>query len=480
MLGINFHSKRTRRAILFFTYGVMTVTTIVISAIVLFLALGYRFDNNSGSFYQSGLIQFRSFPDDANVIIDGKQQTIRTPSKLNVAAGEHDIVMRRDGYRDWNKRISIDEGQLLWLNYVRFIPNNITTTTVREFDAIADSLASPNRRWIVLQPNTAQPGLVFADIRDEENPTFKTVAIPDTAYTKQDGATGTFELVEWNLGGRFLLIKHTVNNVQEFIRFDRENPSEAINVTAKLGAVSKVQFAGDNGDIVYALIGNELKRASVTVNESSSLATNVTNFVVYRGDTVGVVSTKDNVQEVSLIKDNDVTAVKTYPSTGPLLIAVNNYFNQDYIAVSQGNRVELIRDPANAPNTAESVHEVITTEQPAEWLYFSNNGRMIVAQHQATFTTFDLELNKKTGHTFTTSQRVTEPFKWLDDYYLWTDLDGQLRIIEFDGANERQITTVAQGQTVTLSDNAELLFSVGRNNASQRATLQQSRLVLDE
>lgn len=181
MFRVNLQSKRSKLAVRYFTYGVMTVTTLLISTLCILLALGYRFNDASLSFEQGGLIQFRSVPQSSVVTIDGKRQNFVTPGKATVNVGQHEIIMKLDGYREWRKTVDIDAGQLLWLNYTRFIPNDITTETVKDFESSAGSLISPNRRFAVILPKVQEPRLIFADIRDETDPKFKEAVIPQSA-----------------------------------------------------------------------------------------------------------------------------------------------------------------------------------------------------------------------------------------------------------------------------------------------------------
>lgn len=480
MLDPTPESKRTRTAVRFFTYGVMTISTIVISAIALLFALGYRFDNESLTLEQGGLVQFISSPNDATVLIDDERQSFRTPGKKAIDAGEHEIVMRLDGYRDWRKTVQVEPGQIRWLNYARFIPQRITTTEVRELEGLHMSLTSPNRRYIALQPASDKPTIIMADIRDEDNVKFSEIVIPEEVYSSPENHPHTFELVEWNLNGRYLLVRHTAGGIEEFIRVDRQNPTQAINLSTSFGPIKRAQFAGNNGNVVFAEINNELRRLAVDGSESELLVSGVTYFVVYRGDTIGFIADRNDQREVGILKDDRETLVQEYPAETPLKIALSHYFNRDYIAIAHENKVELIRDPADAPGAVNKALVTYEIDQPSiDWLYFSNNGRFLVAQHQSSFTTYDLELNETYERTFNTNSQVTRPFRWLDDYYLWIDLDDNLRIVEFDGANERAITSVATGYVTTLSNNAEVIFSIGRNGASDKLVLQRSVIVLN-
>ena len=146
MFPISLRSKRAQLALRFFTYGVMTLATVVLTTLAIFYAMGYRFNQSSLVFEQGGLVQFRSFPEGGTVVVDGTVQNFKTPGRANLSAGPHTIIMQQQGYRDWQRAITLAPGELLWLNYARLFPNSITTTPVKTFPAITATLPSPDHR----------------------------------------------------------------------------------------------------------------------------------------------------------------------------------------------------------------------------------------------------------------------------------------------------------------------------------------------
>src|SRR5687767_387208 len=144
MIKIDFSSKKVQLAIRYFTYGVMALATILLSFLAILYALGYRF-NKDFSFEQGGIAQFRTIPSGAMVFANDVRQE-NTPSRAYLSPGSHKISMHIEGYQHWNRQVSLSPGQLLWLDYVRFVPSNVKTTVVREFPSIINSLPSPDNR----------------------------------------------------------------------------------------------------------------------------------------------------------------------------------------------------------------------------------------------------------------------------------------------------------------------------------------------
>jgi len=69
-------------------------------------ARGYRFDFKKFSFVPTGLLVATSVPDGAQLLVNGELKTA-TNTTINLAPGNYDIEIRKDGFRSWEKRLTI-------------------------------------------------------------------------------------------------------------------------------------------------------------------------------------------------------------------------------------------------------------------------------------------------------------------------------------------------------------------------------------
>ncbi|MGH7196320.1 MAG: PEGA domain-containing protein [Candidatus Saccharimonadales bacterium] len=488
MIHIDLSSKRARMALRFFTYGVMTFATVTLTSLAILFAMGYRFNQDSLAFEQGGLMQFRSTPEGATITLDGKAQRFKTPGRANVPAGTHTVGMSLNGYHAWNKTVSLQPGQLLWLNYVRFIPTSVTTSPIRSFEAMAGAMASPDRRWLLLHEKVEQPTFAIVDVADEKNPQFTNITIPDSQLTKKDDKFGQFSIVEWDLGSRYMLIKHQNGDVTEFIRIDRTRPQEATNISQLFQLnIIEAHFAGSTPNVIYAKTSDVLRRLDISASSASAaLVTNLRQFVVYGDDTVAFVAEQEETagnpaskqQVVGIYERDEAKIARTFPLDNPIRIAYAEYFQHTYLAVSdEAGVTQLIRDPQTSSSKQVTKLEL---GKRADWLKFSNNGRMLVSGSGNSLLTYDLELNETYTKTLDFGVPITQPLNWLDDYYLWTDAGGRLRVVEFDGTNDHEITTVAPGYIVNLSQNGRALFSIDKNTVTNTFVLQSSKLFIED
>jgi hypothetical protein len=485
MIHIDLSSKRARLALRFFTYGVMTLATILLTIAAVFYAMGYRFNQNDLTFEQGGLIQFRSVPANAQVVVDDKLQDFSTPGRANLGAGTHTIKMQLNGYRTWQKTVTLGAGQLLWLDYTRLLPDTITTREAANFGDATDALASPDHKWMVVHNKADQPNFQLVDLNDPKKPVLSDLTVPESQLTKDGDSFGAFKLVEWDLSSRYILLEHTVKDTHEYLRLDRQHAASAVNVSRLFSLnITEAHFAGSNPNILYAKTDNVLRSVDIGANSASAvLISGIEQFTVYGNDTVAFVASRNATEGNDATKqriagiyiNGKETIARTYPPTTEVKVVYSEYTRHAYLAITASdNKVTILRDPTATTKDNAQV-AVVDLGKRVDWLKFSSNGRMLVLGNGSNVATYDLELDKTS--TFTVSgAELTAPLQWLDDYYLWTDAGGSLRIFEYDNTNGRDITTVEPGLTAGLSQDGAYMYSFAKNGSGQFG-LQSSQLI---
>lgn len=456
----------------------MTLTTILISAICILLVLGYQFDFSKRTVEQGGLLQFRSFPSGATIGLDGANLPFVTPGKRNVDAGTHTVNMSLKGYRPWAKTVSVKPGELLWLNYTRFVPQSITTTQLREFPKLAAILPSPDRESILLLPDAAAATLQLADIRDANDVTFTTLKLDPTVYTSVAGQPHKFSLQEWGFDSRYVIVKHTTGKTTEFLRVDTRDVANTVNVTKTLGLpLSKIHFSGTSGNVFYILSSGNLRRVDIgNKTISAPLVEAVTTFSMYGDDTIAYTAKAPKEYVAGIYRDGRSTVVARHNTAAPLSVAVTEYFSRVYLAVGRDKRVDIYVDPQNGKDSNKVIE--LDVLHKVAWVDFSNNGRFLVAGNGSDFMTYDVEKKESFTATLPKARLSNAPFSWLDDFYFVSTGGSDLRISEFDGTNQQFITDVTPGFEATLGADGEALYSVTRL-ANGKYAMQSSQMVID-
>lgn len=84
-----------------------TLTIIILFAYLFSLyARGYRFNRQTWRFSPSGLLVVKSNPDAAQIFIDNEVKGV-TNNNISLAPGTYDVTIKKEGYYDWYKRLTI-------------------------------------------------------------------------------------------------------------------------------------------------------------------------------------------------------------------------------------------------------------------------------------------------------------------------------------------------------------------------------------
>lgn len=472
-------------------YLFMVLAVVFIVAALILVTLGYRFDRTDRTIVQGGLIQFDSTPSGATVNLNSVRLSGRTRTRTAVSPGEHLVTMTRDGYRPWQKSVEVGSGRVLWLNYARLIPNDLTVENVASLPGVTSSLASPNRRLIAMTTEATSPEITLVDI-SSDTPKVSTLELPDSIYsqTESDSPNERFRVEQWDKDSRYLLVEHRYDRKVEWIVVDTEDVSASSSLSSILDApMTNVQFSQRDGKTLYAIVEGDIRRLDTEeATISAPIVRGIKEFSLFNGSII-VYSTlpdSDNKsRSVGYIHDgaSEPRTIRSFQgdTSTPLHVAVGKYYSTTYVAIAHGESVEILEGSLPRSDSDDTLalegYAVLTAPESIDYLTSRLSGRFFVAQHGNSFITHDIELDKTT----TTNLRGESPVKgrlgWLDDYRVWTSLDDVLRIYEFDGANQHDIMPIVSGQSPALTPNGRFLYAPTKNDSGDYH-LSRVRLIL--
>jgi PEGA domain-containing protein len=456
-------------------YALMTIATVGLVVVLVFVMLGYQYNGNDGKIEQGGLVQFDSRPTGADVTIDGGRFGTRTTSKTTMSSGRHFITMERAQYRKWQKSVTVVPGEVLWLNYTRLIPNDLKSASVADFPAVTGALASDDNKWLAVKEEATSPTIKLIDLTREDIST-KVLTLPQTSYSPtSEGKTQSFTFESWDPDSRYLLVEHMYeNDKREWLVVDTQNVTETRNVTKILDVdMSRIMFSNNNSAILFAQIGHDVRKIDLgAATLSRPLVTNVADFSLY-GDSMVTFSTlldpDTKTRSVGYYIDGTASShvIRSYADAGtsPLLLTVGRYFGETFESIVYGDSLEILKgDLSRNDHAKPTLEQVATTSVMGGARYLSNmtNGRFVVAQNSSVVTVYDLELKKTTETVLKSAVDAPRKVSWLDDYMMWSDYDGVLHTYEFDGMNQQDIMQVTPGLTVTLSPSGKYLYGFQR------------------
>jgi hypothetical protein len=472
-------------------YAFMTLSVLGIVSVLMLVILGYSFNRQDGRIEQGGLLQFASIPSGATVTLDDTQLGTLTPSKASVDAKDHNVQMNLTGYRTWQKAINVHAGGIGWLSYARLVPTTIKPESLRTFSKLAGSLASYDRKWIMIQDDAASPALTLANI-ESETTRYSTVTIPSTILTPaaQPEAPQVFTLDSWSNDDGYMLVKRTYDTDKtEWLSVDRAHPDKTVNLTTMFAVnASNVIFGSNNGRDLYIQTDDIVRKINLDAQTlSRPLASNVDTFSIFDNTTVVYVTKPDtahnNDRHVGYVTDSMSAAetIWSYPeATASLHVAFGEYYGKQYVAVTHDTTLDLFSGTLPRGTTKANLRPEMssTLTAPATYLSISRNGRFAVAQLPDGYTTYDIELQKTDSTVFKQPAVIQRKLPWLDDYIILSDRGNMLRFYEFDGSNQQDIMPVIEGQAASLSNDNKYLY--GFVQTKDGISLDRAKLIIQD
>lgn len=464
-------------------YSLMTILVVLLVTFLVFIMLGYRFNRDTSSIQQGGLVQFASRPINASVTVGKAQLSDLTPSKITINPGNYDVVMSREGYRSWSKNVDVKAGEVLWLNYTQLVPNDVKTDMLTQFESVAGVKASPNGDRFAILKSADVPTISFVDINGSE-PKIDEVMIP--ADVLPADKQPTYDLVKWAPDSDRLLVKLSYESTTQYLMVDRRSAERTVNVSKDYESdIVDATFDPRSSERLIVRSSNGTIRIVDTAGKSLSsvVASSVTYMDTYGNDAILLVqSVSDGTQSVGYVSlgSNEVRELKKIASNEKTLLSIGKYFSDPYIAVSTGAKLDVYRVkslPSSESDSSISMDTTYSAVLPAavDYLSIRTGGRFVVAQYAGGVQTYDIELSKQSLTSF--KAPVNGELRWLDRYHYYVTTDSRLEVMEFDGSNAHSITELATTFDSVQSDDGKFIYSI--NAVDDGFALQRSRMILE-
>jgi hypothetical protein len=447
--------KQLRHNIIMLVGYVLVAVAITISALVLlYQAYGFGIGKN-GAVIQNGLVFFSSHPNPAKIYVDGKLQSSQTNTRLTLPSNVYHVTLKRTGYHDWQRVVSLDGGGVEHFDYPFLFPTKLTTKPIGSaFDQAPGLMTqSPDQRWLLI----GQPGsLVTFALYDLKNPTKVATALtlPDGILSKATSSE-SLQLAEWADDNQHVVLQHLYDGKSEFILLDRVNPEQSINLNSTLNVnPGKLTLNNKKYDQYYlydATSGN-LETASLKAPSPVSRLQQVLAYKSYGDDTILYVTSANAASgkvAVRLLVGSTTIDIRTLPRSANYLVDLTKYSNTMYVVAgaSSEDKVYIYRDPSGQlqadPHHVAVPTQILRVTNP-NYLSFSNNAQFIVAENGTQFSVYDIE--NKLRYNYTSTAPLDAPQShagWMDGDRLTYLSKGKLVVADYDNTNHQQLVTAS-------------------------------------
>lgn len=460
--------------------GYILITIAIGLSTILLLYTAYGYGLHKGQVIQNGLIFVSSTPSGSKVYINGRQNGT-TGERLFLQAGSYTMKIERNGYRIWQRAVTVEGGMVEHFDYPFLFPINLHPLPLQSY-AAAPSLVtqSPDRRWLLVQQPDKLGTFYMWDMKDPKNRVNTTVALPAGLLTASTGSD-SLRLVQWSDDNKHVLLQHVYNGGSEYILFDTQAPAQSLNLTKTLSLSSTEQLTLQNLQydhyFVYDTKTEALGTDSLSNTAVTPLVENVLAFKTYDSNIVLYVTHKGAPKgqvDVKLFQNNTSYLIRTLPVDTKYLVDLAQYNGSWYVAAGaqHDNQVYVYQNPISVlTQGADSIlipNTILRVDQP-NYLKFSANTQFIVASNANHFAVYDAQYDKTYAYT------IDAPFDAPQQHATWMDGDrlayvsnSKLVVFDYDSTNLQTLMPADPNYLPFFDQNYHYEYSLAMSAATDK------------
>ena len=461
--------KRAQNRRLTIGYILVAIALALGSLVILFRTYGYDLDRKTGRVIQNGLIYLSAAPDQATVYLNGKNEG-KTDARLTKPSGRYKIKLNSEGYKPWQKTITLDGGSVERLSYPRLFPTKLVSSPLARL-AKRPSLitTSPNKRWLIVgQPGSLRKFDEYNLSASLEKST--SITLPKNLLTASS-AGHKIGLVEWANDNRHFLIKHSFKGGHEFIVIDRQTPKSSVNINRVLSnksATITLRNGRYNSYYVFDRKNQQLLSGDLKSKNTRLILNNVTSFKSFGDNTILYATSSGAPKNKILIKvlDGDSSyTIRSLAARTDYLLGLAKFDGRWLMLVGDKSKDQVyiyedpfsvlrLRDPGMLPTAI-----TLKLNKPAH-VSFSPNHRFVSVQRGAEFAVYDALDNRRYYYSLGQGFSNNSPAFWMDEYRLYTIHKGRMLVFDFDGINRQFLTPAIADAKVFFNPDYKSLYSL--------------------
>lgn len=446
--------KKTRRhTILLFTGYLLIGIMIAISTLVLIYQANGFGVNNKGQVVQSGLVFVSSAPNPAKIYLNDKLYGSQTNVRLSLPAGTYKLRLSRDGYRDWDRTITVMGGDVQNFDYPMLFPKTLETKTQHTYDTAPGlTTQSRDRRWLLVQQSATSLTFDMYDLKTNPLADAEQVSLPtNVATVPVAGTAQTWTAVQWANDAQHVLLKHTYGTASEYIIMDRSDPAKSVNLNKDFGGITPTDLTliDNKYDQYYFLSADgTLSRATLDAPTPTTVLENVINYKSYSSSEllyVTAADAPDGKVNVMLYNNKKTYTVRQVAANTTYQLDIAEYSNAQYVtlAVASEGTVYIYKDPLDQlrdpsvtkPSALRALHV-----PDVSYLSFSPSTRYIIGESNGKVALYDIYL--KLVYSYSLAAPIDAPqahVSWMDGDRLTYVSNGKTVVVDHDNRNQQTL-----------------------------------------
>lgn len=431
--------KKWRTIKLVITEIIMVVAVIVTVVLLTFFAMGYRVDKD-GELGQQGLFQIQSHPSGAIVTIDGEDLLAHTNTTKLLPAGEHTIILTKDGYDSWTKTFTSELGRLIKIVYPRIFLQKRTPETMREYEHPISFFAPATNRDAVIYSVNNNKRWILLDVRGDD-------AVEKEIDLSEQLEGLTVADVVWDDNSDKILVKAMQNDTPEWLLVDISDSENTISLNKEFDMdFSMAEFMSGNGEKLMVLQnGTNLRTIDLSNKTISGVLAKDIVAVTHYNDKVFYLNGKN---ELKLLQENgEDILISSYDEGQKVKILASGYVDSNYLTVTVDDKMYIYLGDYPDNNRKLDDTKLILEKSigfAPDKLSVEGYDEIIMARSGRKVAVFDAEPDR-----FSTYELIGDQMFFIDNYMVGTIADNKLVVSDFDGTNVRTLTSATGTAFIT-------------------------------
>lgn len=481
--------KRAHHIRLYIGYALMSIAVLTIAFLMVFQAYGYNYNFKTGDITQNGLLFVDAHPDQARVILNGRDRGL-TDKRLILKAGSYELELQREGYRSWQRRFMLDGGEIERFSYPFLFPEKFVPVE-RQLFRTAPSFASqsPDQRWLVIGQPHSPLGLSLTALNSGISTT-ATLNLPKNLFTTA-GSKHVVEPVEWAKDNQHIVVKHVHDAGTEFVLIDIQEPANSKNLSSVFAKVSftDISLFDKRFDRYYLYNENTqvLRTADLSTQTTAGFLDRVLEFRSHGDNAVLYATTAGAAKGRVLInvrEGNETFTVRDFPANSKYLLDIARFDSRWYIiaGAAKEDKVYVLRDPVESlrrsPGSKIVPAAILPIDNP-QFASFSSNARFVAVQAGSSFATYDAETDSSFRYDTELELAKNQKAAWMDGHRLTLTSGNLVHIFDYDGINSHATIPGYNGTRPYFDSDYQSMYSFAPSEIKGRAALVQAKLTVD-
>lgn len=424
---------------------------IILAPLIIAYTMGYRYNFQVGQIQKTGVLILNTFPDDADVYLNGKIINDKTPSVIKkILPNEYTVEVVKDDYHTWSKKLEVRSGETTFAESIVLFSDEVPRAL---FDReINQSIFSPNRSQLIY--TIIEASWIETWLFSLKNQEFTLIDRRDTAAVENMD-------FKWSSGSNRVYLKIESDESIERLIYDI-NKNKLTNLNEHFEeSIDKFKWSRTSDDVFYVLQNRKLISVNLLTNQKTFLLSDVGEFFI-RGNNIYLII---NDGGKSIISQFDIIEpLKEIEKLYELPFA--NYDFEDssypYLMLKKNDKEILLFDtsaPFAEPILQEDAVDISwhTTNQGEKKLLYFKDFEIWIFYPQSKYNELITRF----------STPITNALWHRNGEYIFFSFNNAIKVIELDQREKRNVfdlITEADIANFTVDYNSESLYFIGRHN----------------